>query len=251
VNKRPLLIGSLVLGVAAVVVFWDGEETPDSKGTGVGGKAQSAPGHSAEPSQPKLLPPERRSGDTRTPPSRTGRSTYPDYPRAPGTSYPSARQAQDPMERFSFRPLTDRERKRIEAEYPQRGYPSQADRNHGSPRPADRSREYPSAYDPAPAAPHPGATAPSDYAPYPAQPGYPGWERPGYSFRPLDKAPAARDRWQGPYQDRGWSGEQDYAERWTAPGEPQWGSTAPVQPPSPQRMYPSWDLDTGRRLTSR
>lgn len=91
-------------------------------------------------------------------------------------------------------------------------------------------------------------------APYPSQPAYPAyadylWEV--YSFRPLEKSPGARGRWQGPHGQPDRHSDPYYLDLyfpdpWSPSPLPQWGAA-----PSAQRMYPSLSRNPVRRLSAR
>ena len=220
----------LVLGVGFLVLR-SGDEPSD--GDQRGGESESATDTQFQPREPTFLAPRNDYGiadrsDPRSPPSAYDRPSAYRQQYDP-QAYPNAYRSPTPydgQERFAtngyrFRPLGERERQRIQS-----GYPDQ----------------YPSTYYPTPEiAPRP--TAPGAYSTRP-------WDRQprqeNYSFRPLNKSEQARERWRGPYPRPGWDTDRSTIDPWTAPPDPQWGSTPPAQ-----RMYPNLNRRSGRRLTAR
>lgn len=167
----------------------------------------------------RSLPGPRGASPSATP-SYGKRRAYPE-PAYRGGYDPSDAQAWSQAGGYRFRPLTEREQKRRQKTNP---YPNRYADHYTTP--------YPS---------HPQAQA--TVPPYP--PSTPPTE--SYSFRPPQKSPGARGRWQGPsyrQPDRRFAPSPMAPE--TSPSYPQWGST----PPS-RRMYPNLYRDLGCRLTAR
>jgi hypothetical protein len=168
-----------------------------------------------------------RSGDydvTSDPRSR-GRSPYePGYPRSYPSygaerggyaPYPEPRSSQAPSEEYSFRPLSRREKERMQAQ--------SAPSYHQRPR---------TEYDYGLRAPMPPQTAPM----------YPEVEREGYSYWPLPPQPAPGNAPQGP----SWGPNQEHVDQWgTGPGYPY--SLPRRRWPPAERMLPN--LDDGSTRT--
>ena len=225
-NKRHLAIG---VGLAILVGYWvlrDGEEPP-------------APG-------PAEVQTEQRAQAPRwTPPTPVPQAPPPAFlPSYPGPAGPYTQAplgAYPPEETYRFRPLGERERRRIE---------EQARGPYGRP--------YPSAGDYGPPQRLPGTVSPPTYGVDPAiqdpwmrEGSGRGWGTEGYGFRQPEPPRRDLDRWQGPYATPTQPGDwlpQD-------PGlfqEPnQWGSIPRERTPPAYRMYPSLDTHRDRRLTAR
>jgi len=124
----------------------------------------------------------------------------------------------------------------------------QAQQHRQAPDPDRRQDRYAMPHNPPPRyqSPPPEQPRPTPPAPYPSQPAYADHPWEVYNFRPLEKSPGARGRWQGPYEQPGQHIDPYSTDPWPPSPPPQWGST----PPS-QRMYPSLSPDPSRRLTAR
>jgi hypothetical protein len=226
VNKRNLAIG---VGLAILVGYWilrDGEEPP-APGPAEVQKEQG--GQAPRWTSPTPVPPAPPPAFVPSYPGRAG-----PYSQAPLGAYP-------PEETFRFRPLGERERRRIE---------EQARGPYGP--------SYPSAGDYWSPQRQPGGASPPTYGVDPAiqepwmrEGGGRGWGTEGYGFRQPELPRQDGTLWQGPYatptQPEDWL-PQD-------PGlfqEPnQWGSIPPERTPPAYRMYPSLDAHRDRRLTAR
>lgn len=114
------------------------------------------------------------------------------------------------------------------------------EQGHGQvPTPGQRTGRYAAPYEPSlqpyppslqsrPLRAQPQPTAP---APYPSPPAYTDPAQENYDFRPLEKSPAARGRWQGPYGQPNQHRDRPSIDPWSPSPYPQWGS------PSSQRAY--------------
>ncbi|MCG6863599.1 MAG: hypothetical protein LJE70_20435 [Chromatiaceae bacterium] len=234
---KSRIVALLAILVVGFLVLRSGDEPSDSGEKG--GGSESATDRQLQPQEPGFLAPSREYGiagrpgmdrDTRSDGSRWPYpSTYsPDY----GIPDPYGAQAGIRTEGYRFRPLDDTEKSRAQAPYPDE-YTGRYTAPYDS-----FSQYYPSPDDqPLPASP-PSYSAPSAYPPS---------QQEAYSFRPLEKSPGARGRWQGPYQEPGWRrGDLYPMDPWQSPPNPQWGS----MPPS-HRMYPNLYRRPDRRLTAR
>lgn len=234
-SKSRVLGLLLILGVGFLVLR-PGDETSDTRESTGGSK--SSTDQQFQPREPAFGDPSPdygiagQAGTQETAPSYASPARYPQqpyprnqlegYPAAYATSDPYGGQARIPTHGYKFRPLNDKEQKRAQTRIPEQYQPPTYS--------APAARYHP----PAP---------PSPYS-APAAPRSPQQEV--YSFRPLEKSRASRGRWQGPYQQPDWRDDRYPLDPWTAPPDPQWGST----PPS-QRMYPSYYRETSRRITAR
>jgi len=213
------------------VLLHSGDEPPDTRNQG--SDSESATDQQFQPRQPAFLMPGREYGIASRPDSQ---EAWPAYgspgsnPREPSSqSYPGGYGAPDPYvgrdpietNGYRFRPLGEREKRRMQVPVPDQ---------HVAP--------YSSGY-----AQLPPPVAP---APHSAPSMLPNPQQQTYSFRPLEKSPSSRGRWQGPYQRPGWRDDWHSSDPWAAPSDPQWGSTPPNQ-----RMYPSYTRNTGRQITAR
>lgn len=230
ITKSRIVGLLLILGVS-FLVFRPGEKPSDSDDRGSDSK--SATDQQFQPSEPAFLTPERDYGVAGQPgiqeasPSYGGSNSYPrrPYPQGYSSGYGAPRpyDGQDPIPTngYRFRPLNKQEQSRM-----QTSYPDQYRAPHYSAHSAQQQ----------PLAPAPYST------PYMR----PDEQQEIYSFRPLEKSSTPRGRWQGPYQQPGWRNDRPAIDSWSAPSNPQWGSTPPTQ-----RMYPSYSRNTGRYITAR
>jgi hypothetical protein len=240
-----------LLAVLAIGFLLFGPEDEPSHSDEQGNDSESETERRLVPREPSFRPPGQEDYGLAGRPGRSGADTYrggwgsPDAnsyspDSYPPRSYPPAPHQRDPhggyggrgsfagrddmsMGGYRFRPFDVPEKQRVREQ------------------PADR---FPPPHS-GPVA-RPWQNAPAPYSPYSSERGYYRTEPQSYSYRPLRKSPQARGRWQGPYGDPGWHPDWSPSDPWSAPPDPQWGST----PPS-QRMYPSFHLDSGRRITSR
>jgi len=243
--SKSRIIGLLAITIVGFLILRTGDESADSRERG--GDSGSATERQLQPREPAFLRPDREYGiagrfDAGGAPSPYGREggypetgyPYPDYPDSNGYGVhdPYRANAQMGMNGYRFRPLDERERT-------QTGYPGQYADQYARPyRP------------PIPHYPSTGAgQRPAWQAtPYSTPPAYADPRQEAYSFRPLEKSPAARGRWQGPYEQPGRRFDSYPTDPWTSPPAPQWGSTP--TPPA-RRMYPSFQRDSRYRLTAR
>jgi hypothetical protein len=144
-------------------------------------------------------------------------------------------------ETYRFRPLGERERRRIE---------EQARGPYG---PA-----YPSAGDSWTPQRQPGGGAPPTYGVDPATRdpwmqdwGGHGWGTEGYGLRQPERPRSGGDRWQGPYATPVKPGDWLPADPGLFQEPNQWGAVPPERTPPSYRMYPSLDAHKDRRLTTR
>lgn len=234
-NKRNLAIGAALAILVGIWLFRDGKESPSIR--------ESAPRPDIPSAQAPQPPRWTAPPPTRQTPSWGYEAGYPgateSLNRSPMQAYPSE-------EPYRFRPLRERERRRIE---------EQARAPYGP------SYPYPSAGDSYPTQRQPGIS-PSLPAPsYGVDPavgdpwgpdwGSRSWGTEGYSFRQPDAARPNIDRAQGPY----WAPVRPGDRPPTDPGvfqEPnQWGAVPPQRTPPSLRMYPSLDAHRDRRLAVR
>jgi hypothetical protein len=228
---KSRVVGLLLVLGSVLLVFRPGDEPSNSIERG--GDSESSTDRQFQPREPAFLESRRDYGIAGNPgvreaPSPYGvqrpnaRGTYPQRD-SDGSGTPGTYGGQAPIQTngYRFRPLDEQEKERMQASHPERYqapyYSAPAEQQQSIPRPT-----------------------------YSAQSMAPGPQRETYSFRPLEKSRASRGRWQGPYQDPGWRGSRPPLDPWTAPPDPQWGSTPPAQ-----RMYPSYLRDTSRRITAR
>lgn len=186
------------------------------------------------PQAPRWTPP---GPVTQAPPPALGR----DYPGPAGPHSQTPMGAYPPEETYRFRPLAERERRRIEeqARGPYgRSYPSAGDTRDPERQPSTGSSP---AY----------GVDPTTRDPWMRDWGGPGWGTEGYGFRQPGSVPSRGERWQGPYTSPVQPGD------WLPPDpgilqEPnQWGAIPPERTPPSYRMYPSLEAHRDRRLTAR
>jgi hypothetical protein len=237
----------LLIGIVGTVLLWPDGEAPDTTDPAEKQQARQDPSQVSpqrddvrfRPQDNQVRGPEQQYGPAdRYPLSDSAypsfRQSAPDFPgqradRPP--AYRPLRPQQDPMERFTFRPLSERERQRLEAERPDTYFGGQD--LAGPSSPYDYSRQA-------------GSEQPWYQQPY----AYPEWQRvPGYGYGPGTSPSWGAGGRGGDYRnDRRTDERTD--ERWSAPDEPQWGSQPYDWAPPAQRMYPSLNGDPGRRLTA-
>jgi hypothetical protein len=273
VNTRNLIVGAIAVAFLGWLVLGPEEEpikTDGGRDSGSEGDDQTLP------RAPEPLAPQHRYGIAggAQPGAETPSGSPPPYYRGqPPTQAPAYRPVEpqpDPMERYSFRPLTDRERQRLSRERPADNYgvpttpppapttawipeqPDAAPRYYGSPPSygAPQRYGYP-AYGadggPNPYGPPPGyAGEPAYRQPTP----YPDWQAQSYRFRPHEAAQGAGGRWEGPYPEPGWGREPELADPWASPSDPRQGSAPRKWAPPAERMYPALDWGPDRKLTS-
>jgi len=215
----------------------DGDEAPPSKDSAQHRDYPTA--QQPPPSQWAPSPPR-----TQSPPwgYRQGYSGYAEpydqaYVRAPQGAYPP------PEDAYRFRPLGERERRRIE---------EQARSPYGS------SYPYPSAGDYSPSQRQPGTSSPPAYGVDPAtrEPwmrdwGGRSWGTEGYGFGQPEPGRLGPDRWQGPYSSPVGPGDWPPSDPGIFQEPNQWGAIPPERTPPSYRMYPSLDAHRDRRLTAR
>lgn len=201
----------------------------------------------ALPREPESVPGHQRHGIVRAPaaPEAASGGAYPysyGRPQARDPSFGPYQPGIDPLERFSFRPLTDRERERLEAERPMPGYYPESMAPSGPSRTYSRTPNGSERYEQAP-----------NWSAYPQAPTAPQWYGDGYSFRSDGRPSSRRERWDDPGRERRRTGPPATPSDapWFEPSAPQWGSTPPDWTPPAERMYPSLDLYSNRKLTFR
>jgi hypothetical protein len=229
---KSRIVGLLVVLGVGLLVFRSEDEPADSNGGG----SNSAPATEREfqPREPAFLTPGKDFGIAnrldyqQAPlPSYAGSSSYLPKPHTQSYSgeYGAARalggQAPIGSSGYRFRPLNKQEQRRMQESHADQ-YREPRYSNHAE-------REQP--------------VAP---APYGISPTSPDRQKQVYTFRPLEDSSASRGRWQGPYQRPGWHDGRPPLDPWTAPPNPQWGSTPPAH-----RMYPSYSRDISRRFAGR
>lgn len=233
-NKSRLALG---VGIAILVGFWmlrDRGEPPIPQAPPQRPLDQTQSPTQERARAPQWLPP---SPVTQAPPY-TFVPGYPDYsghsPQTPMGLYP-------PEEIFRFRPLGERERRRIE---------EQARSPYGPYYPSP-SEAWGPQRQPGTGSPRAYGVDPATQDPWLRDGGGRGWGTEGYGFRRVDPPGTAGDRWRSPYAMPTQPGE------WLPPDpglfqEPnQWGAIPPERTPPSYRMYPSLDKHRDRRLSSR
>jgi len=223
-----------VVGLLAAILLWPEDKPPEPE------KQASAPATTPEPKfrlrEPSYREPASGYGATMPPSGSRAYAPYPP-PRSPSYSYPDTGMGNhapveprsDPYERFSFRPLSERERERLEAE--------RADPYYAAPPP------------PPPPQPYAGWGGQPEAPGYGQAPAPPDWYGGGYDYRSYGNYPRESADRRSPYGDR--REEQDYRGAWPSPPEPQWGSQPRDWAPPAQRMYPSLGAEEDRRFTYR
>ncbi len=245
VITKPRIIGLLAILVVCFLILRSGDEPPDSgnrsDNAGSAGDRRPQPRTSGFPTPSHDHGMAGRPGAQSAPPRYGRRGFYPEQPY-PGLDHgnygvpdpygdPYGSQIRSHTDGYRFRPLAEQAQRHRQAPDPDR-------RRDRYTMPRNPPSRYP--------APSPEQPQPNPPMPYPSQPAYTEhpWEI--YSFRPLEKSPGARGRWQGPYGQPGQHIDPYSADPRSPSPPPQWGST----PPS-QRMYPSLSPDPDRRLTTR
>lgn len=222
-NEQRYLSWLIAALLPVIAVLWWRGETPPAP-------PETAPKHT-ETRVPEGL--ERIA-----PPVQAPRP--PDYyqPRQGGPQTGRFKPTEPTVDAYRFRPLDQRERRRMEQQSA-----GAYGESYGVPR-----------YDlPADDGGRPQTPAiPRDYGMDPMGPEswQQGWGSEGYSFRPVAPASRSQGRWQGPYS----------APRPSRPYPPdapppfdegiQWGATPRRLPPPSRRMYPALDGPNNRRLTA-
>jgi hypothetical protein len=226
ITKSRIVALLLILGVG-FLVFRPGDEPSDTHGRD--SDSGSTTDQQFQPREPAFLTPGQDYGVARRPyipeaaPSYGGSGPYPrtpfsqSYSSGYGAPVPDGGQAPLQTDSYRFRPLGEREQRRM-----QTSYPDEHQAPHYSAHPAQRQ--------------------PIASAPYMA----PDRRQQAYNFRPLEKSRTSHGRWQGPYQQPGWRDNRPAFDPWTAPPDPQWGSTPPAR-----RMYPSYSPNTSGRISAR
>lgn len=237
----------LLIGVVGTVLLWPDGEAPDTTDPAEKQQARQDPSQASpqrddirfRPQDNHLRGPEQQYGSADRYPLPDAaypafRQSAPDFPgqradRPP--AYRPLRPQQDPMERFTFRPLSDRERQRLEAERPDTYFGGQ-----DLAGPSSR-HDY-------------GRQAGPEQHWYQQPYAYPEWQRdPGYGYGPATSPSWGAGGRGGDFRNDRRSDERT-DERWSAPDEPQWGSQPYDWAPPAQRMYPSLNGDPGRRFTA-
>lgn len=210
--------------LVAVILLWPGSDEEQRQPEDTARAPQSGERQSSEPrlGSPADGRTERMPGRRGPPPAG---QPYP----MPGEVRPYAPRWQEPPppERFTFRPLTEREKERLD----------------------QRSRDDPY-YDPYgyayPQAPRRGGYGAPQYQAEPPPPEY-GARRYG-DYYGHERAPAPRS-YPRPEPYRA-PRDPGYEEPWTTPADPLWGAQPPEWYPPSRRMYPSLQNDPGNRLTA-
>jgi hypothetical protein len=244
--SKSRLLGLLVLLVVGFLVLRPEDEPSDSDNRS--GDSKSATEGRLQPREPAFLLPERDYGVAGRPGAENAPRPHGSkgglYPTETDTysanAYPDSYEAHDPYgadaqmeaQGYRFRPLEGQKEEPTRAPHADRLADQYA-------RPYDASPSYYQPYGGAPQNPSP---RPAPYPPLDVN--EPPQE--AYSFRPLEKSPGARGRWQGPYEQPNRGFDPSRWNPWMAPPPPQWGS----MPPS-QRMYPNLYRTPDRRLTAR
>jgi hypothetical protein len=210
---------------------------------------------SATGTQPRSLPREPETGPKIERSGIAGRrGRWGDVPsvdyerkrQTPSMAYRRYAPGTDPMERYSFRPLTEREKARLERERPMPGY-------YDDTLPQYPSEVYSQSQQAQQEYPGPDAARGTYAQPDAPRPWY-GLE--GYGLRPERRDGYSPDPWIIPYADRQAPGSRplDSAAPWSDPPTPQWGqwgSRPPEWGPPEDRMYPSLSPYSDSRLTAR
>jgi hypothetical protein len=273
VNTRNLIVGAIAVAFVGWLVLGPEEEAPKTDG---GRESGSGGDYRTLPREPEPLAPQHRYGVAGGAPSGAERpygSPPPYYRGQPPNQAPAYRPVEpqpDPMERFSFRPLTDRERERLSRERPEDYYgvptapppapttawtrtqPYTAPQSYRSPPPYVSTQPYGySGYGADP--------GPSPYGPPPGYAGEPAYGEPtpysdrqawDYRFRPYEPPPGSSGRRDGPYPEPGWGRGPELADPWPAAPGPRPDSAARKWAPPAERMYPALDWGPDRKLTS-
>jgi len=234
VITKPRIIGLLAILVVCFLILRSGEEPSDSGNqsddTGVASDRRSRPRTSAFPTpshDPGMV--GRPGAQNKNIPSLYGKGGfYPEqpYPGVDHGGYGSPDPYGDPYgartrihtDDYRFRPLAEQEQGHRQASDPNRRRDRYAVPHNPPPRHQSHLQSHPPE--------QPRLTRP---APYPSQPAYADHPWGIYDFRPLEKSPGARGRWQGPYGQP----ERQFApyppDPWSPSPPLQWGSTPPSQ----------------------
>jgi hypothetical protein len=241
--------GYIVVAVVTAFVSWlvfSPDEDPAERG-------KTEPDNGSElralPREPEFVPQQERHGIAHAPdlPASHSGAPYPSSYAEPPAHAPSFRPSEprtDPLERFSFRPLTERERERLEAEHPLPGYYPEATALQGPPRAYFQPSGGTEGYGPSPV-----------WYSYPPPPTTPQRYDNDFSYR-SEKLPSARRDLMDDPSRIGRESRQAAPESnvpWSDPTAPQWGSRPNDWTPPAERMYPNLDLDlySNRKLTFR
>jgi len=249
VITKPRIIGFLAILVVCFLILRSGEESSDSGNqsddVGAATDRRPRPRTSAFPTpshNPGMV--GRPGAQNKNIPPLYGKGGFhPEqpYPGVDHGGYGSLDPYGDPYgartrihtDDYRFRPLAEQEQEQRQTPDPARR--RDWDRYAMPHNPLPRHRSSPQE--------QPQPTRPAPYPPRSAYADHP-WEI--YDFRPVEKSPGARGRWQGPYGPPDRHLDPYPPDPWSPSSPPQWGST----PPS-QRMYPSLSPDPDRRLTTR
>lgn len=231
VITKSRLIGLLAILVVGLLILRSGDEPCDSGNRK--DNLESAGGRRPPPRTSDFPTPSQdhgmvgRPGAQSAPPPYGKRGFYPEQPY-PGLDYggygssdpygdPYGARTRIHTDGYHFRPLAE-----------------QAQRHRQAPDPDRRQDRYamphspPSRYQ----SPPPEQPRPTPPVPYPSQPAYADHPWEVYNFRPLEKSPGARGRWQGPYGQPDRHLDPYPVDSWSPSPPPQWGSTPPSQRPS-------------------
>ena len=239
-NAKGYIVSTLVLVFLGWLVFWPDDRPKDEVRDGQ--EPESSIDTRRMPKEPEPLPPVERYGVASAPappanetPHGVVRDYYYGEPWSRQRAYPPVHAAPEPPTRYTYRPLTERERKRLETERPV-FYPPY----EGGAPPSGTTQARRGHPDTSYRATHQNSIEQR----FEAQ----------YSFRPYERSPSAADPWRGGFPQRpDRRNDRDSAEPWgSPPPDPQWGSTPPdYWTPPTERMYPSLDRPWGRRLSAR
>lgn len=243
VITKPCIIGLLAILVVCFLILRSGEEPSNSgnwsDNAGVSGDRRPRPRTPAFPTPSHDSGVVGRPGaqNKNIPPLYSKGGFYPAQPY-PGVDHggygspdPYSARTRIYTDDYRFRPLTEQEQG-----------------HRQTPDPARRQGCYAVPYNPllrhqSPLPEQPQPTTPTSYTSQPVYADHP-WGI--YDFRPLEKSPGARGRWQGPYGQPDRQFAPYPPDPWSPSSPPQWGSTPPFQ-----RMYPSLSPDPNCRLSMR
>ncbi len=220
-KKKLAVVAAAGVIIAALVAWWSGDEPADEPSAGK--RQDSTRGLEPRQREPAHLAPRQGAGFAQQAPFPE--PVYDGYPPAgwgQAQGYPGPYGTVDGRDRgpsYRFRPLTDREKQRMEPAYP--GYAARA----------------PGGFESQPPTYQAGA------------PEYPSWQTPGYSFRPPESsrppagaAPAVGEgAWQEPYGAYGEGTSSPYGR---SPWPQAWS-------PPPAQRYPRVDGYRYDRYSSR
>lgn len=224
-RTKLIVVALVVLGVWGLVSWWSGGEPPESRDQKDRG-VESRKGYPVQPREPAVLTPDRGPVVSQRPayemqPPTYGTPSPPTYgyPYEAAPPYPQGLPSAPQVGQYRFRPLTDREKQRMEAAYPSYSPPQDT---------------Y-------------GSAGPETYSSAP-QTQY--WQRQGYSFRPWDRAEEPPERQVTPYPQREWEPSYDGYSQRTVPGHGQSPWPQAWTPPPVQR-YPRLDWNRYGRYSAR